>query len=192
MRTMTILLIALSSMACASRPRMEGPQASTATLRGMPGWYKKPPKSDEKGIYGVATATSLDLQVALNKAQAEGRAALAAQLESKFGALTRRFVEETGLARDAQLLDEYQQTYKVVVSQVLVGSRAKDQSFVVDDGVYRAWVLMELPAGEASRQLLDQIKTQQQMFTRFRATEAFKELNAEVEKYDAWKAEQKP
>jgi hypothetical protein len=50
------------------------------------------------------------------------------QLEVKYGALTKRFVEETGRNVDAQLLDEYTQVYKATVSQVLYGSRPRVQS----------------------------------------------------------------
>jgi hypothetical protein len=182
----------VAAAACGGRVRSDGPSASAATLRGMPGWYKKPPAADANWMYQPATATSQDVQVAINRAQAEGRSGLASQLEVRYGSLTRRFVEETGVAGDAQLLDEYQQTYKAVVSQVLVGSRARDQQFQIDGGVYRAWVLMELPVGEASRKLLEQIKAREQLYTRIRATEAFKELNAEVEQYEASKAGRKP
>ena len=191
MRKAVLMLTVLAGTACSHRVALEGPQASRATLSAMPGWYRKPP-NDDKWLFSPATATSQDVQIAINKAQAEGRAGLASQLEIKYGALTRRFVEETGIARDAQLLTEYEQTYKGVVSEVLVGSRAKEQTFGIDAGVYRAWVLMELPVGEASKKLLEQLRAQEQMYTRFRATEAFKELNAEVDKYDKWKAGQKP
>jgi hypothetical protein len=191
MKQALLIVVAFAATACHHGVNTEAPVVSGSTLRNMPGWYRKPP-SDDKWLYSPATATSLDVQIAINKAQAEGRAGLATQLEVKYGALTRRFVEETGLARDAQLLTEYEQTYKGVVSEVLVGTRAKEQQFAIDGGVYRAWVLMELPVGEASKKLLEQLRTQEQMYTRFRATEAFKELNAEVDKYDKWKAGQKP
>jgi hypothetical protein len=151
----------------------------------MPGWYKDPPNGNDKWLYAPATATSLDVQIAMNKAQAEGRAQLASQLEVKYGALTRRFAEETGLGSGAQLLSEYEQTYKAVVSQVLIGTRPKEQKYGVENGTYRAWVLMELPVGEASKKLLEQLRTQEQLYTRIQATKAYKELNDEVDKYEA-------
>ncbi|HYV95936.1 MAG TPA: hypothetical protein VE967_00625 [Gemmatimonadaceae bacterium] len=169
----------------ACRSRIETAAANRATLKSMPKWYASPPKGDDKWIYSPATATSQDVQIAINKAQAEGRAGLASQLEVKYGALTRRFAEETGTGMGAQLLSEYEQTYKAVVSQVLIGTRAKDQKFSVEAGVYRAWVLMELPVGEASKKLLEQLRQQEQLYTRIQATNAYKELNEEVEKYEA-------
>jgi hypothetical protein len=166
--------------------------ASQSTLRGMPKWYRKPPSADAERMYQAATATSQDLQIAINRAEAEGRNGLASQLEVKYASLTKRFFEETGQPVGAQLLDEYQQTYKAVVSQELVGSRAREQQFQVDGTVYRAWVLMELPVGEANRKLVEQIKARDQLYTRVRGTEAFKELNAEVQQREAARENRRP
>ena len=188
--TITIGLALLVSACAGHTPGEAG--ALSSTLRDMPGWYKNPPKSDAGWIVAPATATARDVQIAINKAQLEGRAALASQLETKFGGLQRRFAEETGLGRDATALAEYEQTYKSVVSQVLLGSRPREQKFNIEDGVYRAWVLMELPVGEASKALLERLKTQEAIVTRLRASEAYKELNAEVEKYEARKDAGRP
>ncbi|MCX5764491.1 MAG: hypothetical protein NTU67_07670, partial [Gemmatimonadetes bacterium] len=122
----------------------------------------------------------------------EGRTALAAQLEVKLGGLQRRFVEETGLGADATALGEYEQTAKAVISQVLIGSHTREQQFSMGAGTYRAWVLMELPVGEASKALLERLKQQEAIVTRIRSSEAFKELNAEVEKYEKRKDAGRP
>lgn len=188
--TRSVLLLAAVAVAACHHAAPEG-GASKATLREMPKWFKSPPTSKEF-MYAPATATSKDLQIALNKAEAEGRMQLGQQLEVKYSALTRRFAEETGEGAGAQLLQQYEQTYKAVVSQVLVGTAPKNKQVDTEDGVYRAWVLMELPVGAASERLLKQIQAQEQMYARFRASQAFKELNTEVEKYEQWKAGQKP
>lgn len=175
---------------CHHAPRSTdlAPPANRATLRALPNWYLKPP-TDQNYLFGTATAVSRDVQVAINKAQAEGRNALAQQVEVKFGALNRRFVEEVG-REGSQLLDQYTQAYKGVVSQSLYGSRARQQTLRTEGDVYRAVVLMELPIGEMSKKLLEQIRAQEQLYTRFRSSEVFKELDAEVQRYENWKRDQ--
>ncbi|MFN8583611.1 MAG: LPP20 family lipoprotein [Gemmatimonadaceae bacterium] len=184
------LLIALSAVAVGcSHPKTTtdtAPAPSREVLRNLPGWFAKPP-TDDKYLYGPATAVSRDLQIAINKAETEGRNNIAQQLEVKYSSLNKRFAEEVGRDAGSQLLDQYTQVYKSVVSQVLYGSRAKQQSMRVEGGVYRAFVLMELPVGEMAKKLMDQIRTQEQLYTRFRASESFKELDAEIERYEAWK-----
>jgi hypothetical protein len=176
--------------ACHHAPRSTdiAPVASKETIHNLPSWYLKPP-TDQNYLFAPATAVSRDVQVAINKAQTEGRNGLASQLEVKYGALNKRFTEEVG--RDgSQLLDQYTQAYKAVVSQVLYGSRARQQTLRTEGDVYRAVVLMELPVGEMSKKLLEQIRAQEQLYTRFRSSEVFKELDAEVQKYEAWKRDQ--
>ena len=92
---------------------------------------------------------------------------------------------------DSQLLDQYTSVYKATVSQVLFGSRPRQQEVKAEGRAYRAYVLMELPTGEAAKRLMEQVKANEQMYTRFRSTEAFKELDAEVQRYEAWKRDQK-
>jgi hypothetical protein len=192
-RTRTLLLLAslaAVAAACGRGKRADDltPTPNRETIRNLPSWYLKPPRENDF-VFGTATATSQDLQVAINKAQADGRLALAQQLEVKYSALTKRFAEEVGRGGDSQLLDQYTQVYKAAVSQVLYGSRARQQAVRPEGPVYRATVLMELPTGEASRRLLEQLRANEQMWTRFRASEAFKELDAEVQRYEAWKKE---
>ena len=179
------------AIGCSSAPKPAPdllPPASRETVRNLPGWYLRPPR-DDNYLFGAATAVSRDVQVAINKAQADARSAIAQELEVKYGALNKRFVEEVG-REGAQLLDQYTQVYKAVVSTSLYGSRPRQQELRTENSLYRATVLMELPGGEMSKRLLEQLRAQEQLYTRFRAGEAFKELDAEVQKYEAWKRQQ--
>lgn len=157
--------------------------------KSIPDWYLSVPE-DPNYLFAPATSTSRDLQVAVNKAQADGRNQIAQQLEVKYSGLTKRFQEEVGMGEEAELLDQFTQTYKAVVSQVLNGSRASQQDIVEDEGVFRAYVLMEMPIGAANQALMQKMQANQNMYTRFRATQAFDELEKEVEKYEEWKEQQ--
>ena len=188
-----LVILAIILAACGGGSRTERatltPPPNRETLRNTPNWFNRPPR-DDNFLIAPATAVSQDLQIAVDKAQAEGRNALAQQMEVKYGSLTKRFAEETGRMGDAQLLDQYTQVYKATVSQVLYGSRARQQVVRTEGPVYRVYVLMELPTGEMSRKLMEQMRANEQMYTRFRATEAFKELDAELQRYEAWKRSQ--
>jgi len=157
------------------------------TIDAAPDWYTNVPTSDDM-LYAAVTSTSQDMQIAVNKAQADARNQISQQMEVKYSALTQRFQEEVGLAADSELLEQYTSSYKAVVSQVLNGSRATDQEIIPEgESGYRAFVLMEMPIGQASQQLLEQIRQNQLMYTRFRASQAYEELESEVEKYEQWK-----
>jgi hypothetical protein len=191
MRLIRLTLVSLVvAGACSRGPQPSAdlhPPASRETIRNLPSWYLKPP-TDNNYLFAPATSLSRDVQVAINKAQTDARNAIAQQLEVKYGALNKRFVEEVG-REGSQLLDQYTQVYKAVVSTTLYGSRPR-QVLRTEGTLYRAIILMELPVGEMSKRLLEQIRAQEQLYTRFRAGEAFKELDAEVKRYEEWKKQQ--
>jgi hypothetical protein len=56
--------------------------------------------------------------------------------------------------------------------------------------MFRAFVLMEMPIGAANEALVQRIRNNENMYTRFRATEAFKDLEKEVQDYRAWRERQ--
>ena len=155
----------------------------------VPTWYNTVPQ-DPNYLFAPNTATSRDLQLAVDKAIQAGRTEIGRQQEVKINGLQKRFQEETGFGADAQLLDMFTQVGKTVVSTVLSGSHAKYQEQCQEGEIWRAWVLVEYPTGAAAQAFRDQIKNNEQMFTRFRATETYKELEEEVKKYEDFKKEQ--
>ena len=154
-----------------------------------PEWFSSPPRGDDL-LVGVATATSLDLQTAIDKARQDGRVEIARQMDVRMKGLSKRFVEETGLDEDAELLGMFTQVSKSVVSDSLTGSRLSKQELDSEGGVYRAWVMMEMPIGEANARFVANLRSQERLYTRFRATKAFEELDKEVQEYEEWKREQ--
>jgi hypothetical protein len=194
MKRSTVLLLLLSSgfvWACggASRTTDLSPSPSAGVLRDVPRWYSNPPE-DPDYLLGPATATSRDMQVAVNKAQTEGRNQIAQQLDVRFSALAARFQEEVGIGDDSQLLDQFTQVYRAVTNEVVTGTRAREQEIIPERGIYRVYVLMEMPIGAASAALVSRVRAREHMYTRLRASEAFRELEAEIAKYEQLQKEQ--
>jgi hypothetical protein len=155
-----------------------------------PPWFLTPQR-DDKYLFAVATATSKDLQLALNKAATDARAEIARQVEIRVQGLQKKFDEETGLGKDAQLLQMYTQATKLVISTSLTGSRIKDQQYAEEkEGIYRAFALVEYPIGIVNQNLMNQIKNREQLYTLFRASETFKEMEGDVQRYEEWKKQQ--
>jgi hypothetical protein len=190
---MLALLVSLALLTAipACGPKKQGGSTSPKNVPKIdaPDWYSDPPKDDDR-VIGVATATSRDLQTALDKARQDGRVEIARQLDLRVAGLSKRFVEETGLNEDAEILGMFNQVSKTVVSDSISGSRQAKQKLDREGGTYRAFVMMEMPIGEASARFLEKIRAQERLYTRFRASEAFKELDREVEAYEEWKRQQ--
>jgi hypothetical protein len=180
-RSAAVLGMAIAASACKSTPKST--PETRAAVSTVPDWFSKPPASEDR-FYGVATSESRDMQLAIDKAAAASRGQIAQQMEVKYGGIAKRFQEEVG-ATNSELVDQFTTAYKLVSTQTLNGTRAKEQKVVPGEGSYRAYILMEMPVGEANRALMAKLSAQQAVYTRFRSTEAFKELNAELEKYEA-------
>ena len=189
MRTVWITLILLTTGILAAGCGGGPSTIQSAATGDIPAWYTSVPK-DSNYIYAVNTATSQDMQLAYDKAMTGARAELGRQVELKVSGLQKRFEEETGVGQDAQLMQQFTQATKTVVSTTMSGTQAKDKKHVKDGDIYRAYVLMEYPVGAANAALLQAIKSNEQMFTRFRASQAYKDLDQEAKKYEDQKKEE--
>lgn len=155
----------------------------------VPDWYLNLPE-DPDYLYAAATAAKKDLQLAVDTAKHQGEVDITGQLEKKVSALFKNFMEETGTGEDSELLAQTTSASKAVVSETINGCKASKREVKKEGTLYRAYVLMEMPIGEANAALMAKIKANKNMYTRFRATKAFDELNEEVEKYEQFKKEQ--
>ena len=169
-----LLPLVLLLAACGSSNKTLTPAPSKQTLKHIPKWYLDVPQ-DPNYLFAPASATSRDMQLAIDQARMSGRGEIAQQLEVKFTGLLKRFQEETGIGEESEFLQMFSQTYKAVISQVLIGSRTSKQEIQPEGTIYRAYVLMEMPIGQANAALMQQLRSNQAMYTRFRATKAFEE-----------------
>jgi len=186
-RVILTMALALLVAGCAGSKKMDSPRNVKSVK--APAWFMDPPE-DKNQLLGVATATSQDLQTAIDKAKQDGRVEIARQMDVRIAGLSKRFVEETGLNEDAELLGMFTQVSKSVVSDSLTGSRVAKQQLGREGKIYRAYIMMEMPIGEANAKFVEKIRAQERLYTRFRASEAFEELDREVQKYEEWKKQQ--
>ena len=188
MRTIWISFILVAAGVLAAGCGGGAATMQSADTGDIPAWYTQVP-TDSNYIYAVNSATSQDMQLAYDKATTGARAELARQVELKVSGLQKRFEEETGVGQDAQLMQQFTQATKTVVSTSMSGSRVKDKKHVKDGNVYRAYVLTEYPLGAANAALLQAIKANEQMYTRFRASQVYKDLDQDAKKYEDQKKE---
>ena len=193
MNRVTALSIVLSLLLLAgcAGPKQTGitPKATQETLDNVPDWYLNVP-SKEDIVFTTGTATSRDLQLARDKARDVARLDMAKNIETKFDGLSKRFQEEVGTGTDAQYLDQFTQATKAVVSQVLSGTSIEKTEIKNEQGLFRAYVLLKMPVGAASQALLNKLKQQEQLYTRFRSTQVFEELEKDADKFQNWKDNQ--
>ncbi len=151
------------------------------------GWNTIKTPTDPNYLFANGMGESQDLQVAIDKAAMNARTEIARQMELALNSLQKGFAEEVGAGSDAELNQLYSSATKAVISTQLMGSKIRETKYKEKGGRYNAVVLVEYPLNAANSALVEQIKKDQNLYTRFRASEGFKELEAEVERYQQWK-----
>lgn len=166
-----------------------GPSTLPATDEGeIPSWYLNTPE-DPNYIFAPATATSKDLQLCVDKATTDARAEVGRQVEVKIEGLRKKFDEEVGVGENATLLQQFTAATKTVVSLSLSGSKVSQKKVMKDGDNWRSYVLVQYPIGAANDAFLQQVKKNEELYTRFRSSQAFKELEDDVKKYEDSKKE---
>ena len=166
-------------VACGPKTTNLAPEPSKKV--SAPDWYLNPPE-DPSYLYATSSMTSRDMQLAVQKAETQARTDLAQQMQSNISNLNKQFQEEVGLGEDSEMLQQFTSVTKSVTQQTLNGSRTDRKELVEEKGIYRAYVLMSLPIGTANQQLMEKIRANENLYTRFRSTQAFEELDEEIEK----------
>ena len=150
-------------------------------VTSIPEWYLEP-MTDPAYIAGAGAGESRDLNLAMSEATLEARKKIAQEMEVEVQNLFKKFAEETGSSDDAVLLKQISDVSKSVTKQTLRGSKVVKQEvdeISSDAGTkYRAYVLAEISSSSLNASAIAHIKTEEEMYTRFRASQAFQELEA--------------
>lgn len=144
-----------------------------------PDWVNNPPR-DPDFHFAAGNATSRDPQLAADKAELDGHTKLATLIGAEFQSMITRFMEEVGTGADAQLLDKTTRAAKRSANEVVIGAQIRHQKTIREEGVYRAFVLVEFPVAKANKAILGEITKDEELYTRFRESQAFKAMQEEA------------
>jgi len=195
-RSISLLLVVVLSVlvivfsGCSSTPPPQPPRVEVKTGGGgvdvddIPAWFLNPP-SDPDNLYAATTSSSTNLSMAFDTAEDAGRVDITSEIQTKVTAMFRRYRQEVGAGEDSELASFSEAISKEGVSEVVRGIR-RELGEVKQEGsvTYRVYVLMKMPLRLAKETLVRKVKADGDMHLRFRASEAFKELEKEVEKYE--------
>ena len=152
------------------------------TVSVVPDWFRELPEHD-KNIYSAGTATAPDIQLAIDVATLNAKTVLADRINGKLDSMTKSFVAKIGSDDlDTSVLTEIEKTSKNVIASVDVAGYNLDEMDIIKDGVqYRAYVLLAYNNEEATKVLMNRLRKDRMVYSRLRSTEAWKELENEVE-----------
>ena len=149
----------------------------------IPEWYLNIPSADDT-IYSSGSAKAPDLQLAVDIAIMNAKTTLADRINGKLDSMTKSFVAKIGSDDlDTSVLNEIEKTSKNVIASVDVAGYVVDKSDITQEGAqYRAYVLLAYNSEEATKIMMNRMKRDRMIYSRIRSTEAWKELEEEVNK----------
>ena len=149
----------------------------------IPEWYLNIPSADDT-IYSSGSAKAPDLQLAVDIAIMNAKTTLADRINGKLDSMTKSFVAKIGSDDlDTSVLNEIEKTSKNVIASVDVAGYVVDKSDITQEGTqYRAFVLIAYNNEEATKIMMNRMKRDKMIYSRIRSTEAWKELEDEVNK----------
>ena len=152
-------------------------------IEQIPEWYLNIPSADDT-IYSSGSARAPDLQLAVDIAIMNAKTTLADRINGKLDSMTKSFVAKIGSDDlDSSVLNEIEKTSKNVIASVDVAGYVVDKSDITQEGTqYRAYVLLAYNSEEATKMMMNRMKRDRMIYSRIRSTEAWKELENEVNK----------
>ena len=201
MKTLITSLAILSLAACSAVPmdvqieqkkREMKTEEVARSVDQLPSWCMEAKQNDD-AIFSCGTSTSADLQFSFDKAELAAKTGLARRVNSMVSQKIKNFLLETGAAENSHTSVEAQNTTQDLVTEVTLSGYVVEKRIVVPQGInYRAYVLLKYPVGEANRLLVDKANKNQELETHLRASEAYRELEADIEAHKPQAAPQVP
>ena len=138
---------------------------------------------EKKGsIFTVGSATAPDLQLAVDIATLNGKVVLADRINGKLKSMTKSWMAKFGQSDiDVNVMSEIEKVAKNVIANVDVAGYSPVEVDITAAGTqFRAFVLLEYSDKEASKIIFNRLRKDRLVYGRLRSTEAWKELDREV------------
>ncbi|MDI9529917.1 MAG: hypothetical protein QM233_08315 [Candidatus Cloacimonadota bacterium] len=148
-----------------------------------PDWYLSQNEPDYVCTYGFATTVNQRMSVESARQNALDEAARYVQV--KVDAMLKDFLQEAGEV-DPQVLSLTETASKSVASEkfsgVLPGKLDTKEVQVDGERRYTSYIQMKIPLKQVNKKVHDFVRNEEAMYSEFKATQAFKELERSIEK----------
>ncbi|GAB1469033.1 hypothetical protein MASR2M64_18060 [Candidatus Cloacimonadota bacterium] len=182
MLILVVLSIALFMVACGSNKKKAPKPDGNVVYR--PTWWASQPEPAYVCSYGQGTNASENSS--MNTAKANALLEAAQYVEIQVNGMIKTYEEEAGV-NDPQILALTQSVVKAISSARFSGTIPGNiETRVVQEkgGTrYKTWTQIKIPKGEINKSVVNNIRNEEALYNQFKASQAFKELEAAVDKY---------
>ncbi len=154
----------------------------------IPEWFLIPPQGSDVLMYVRGTAVSDQLQLALDLATNAALRSLGKKVETRLASKSKETIRQAGMGEDQPSKTEINLISSTVVDEVTVsGFEAIETKLVsLDNGSYRAFILLEYPVAKAYKTYMEKIEKSPELkgrLTEIKNTDIYKELQKAVSNF---------
>ena len=182
MKTLKIMLIlvvlaSLMMVACGGKPK--APTGPREVYR--PAWYDQQGNAEYVFTYGQADGATQ--RTAEASATAAAAAEAAYYVEIYVQAMTKDFIGEAGVD-NPEVVRLTDQVTKTVANTKFSGMHITNRQVVtLDNGRFQAFIQYAVPKEQINRDLMNRVRNEEALYNRFRASQAFDDLERAVQNY---------
>lgn len=137
-----------------------------------PEWFVRLPEDTADMMFAAGTATSVDEQMAYNKARMFAEQKLIESMTARVRSLTKSYRADSGDA----LNERFEQTIQKTANGELIGAQRVDSRATHDGRYYKVYVLIRYPLGENNVLRKERNQTQARKESELRAGRAHQDL----------------
>lgn len=147
----------------------------------QPDWYDV--QDDEESLYFFGEAEKKNQNMSKEAALANARTRSAEYVEVYVQNLTKNYMEEVGV-EDPTTTALVSSVTKTVAKAKFSGTNISDrETIILENGNFKSFVRLSVPKEIVNKQMVNEIKKEEELYNRFKASQSFDELEKEVENY---------
>jgi hypothetical protein len=147
-----------------------------------PDWWQTQDNAEYVQTYGMATKVSQT--TSYDAAHANAMLQAAQYVENYIKGMVKNYEEEAGVT-DPQVLALTSKVVKEVSNAKFENALVtKQETIITEEGRYQTFIRVSVPKDAVNKNTLNKIKNEEALYNQFKASQAFDELEKEVENYD--------
>jgi hypothetical protein len=177
--TLVLLALGLFLQSCNSKSQRQIERQLDIT----PAFVSNPPSDTEEFLFATGTAVSSRRSLAHRQAAISANTNMAFKLSSKIEALQKLFEEEVSVAERSNYQSMFSLATQQITAQTLTGVAEQEVVYqATENGRIEAFILVRMPLGQARTALENALSRDQELYVRFRESQAFEQLQNQLER----------
>jgi len=158
------------------------------TAESIPEWYLNPPQGSDVLMYVRGSAVSDQLQLAVDLATNSALRELGKKVKTRLASKSQECIRQAGIGEDQVSKTEINLISSTVVDEITVSGyeTAETKLVSLDNGNYRAFILLKYPVAKAYKSYIEKIDESPELKSRLvdiKKTDVYKELKKAAAQY---------